>query len=100
MPPAHAQTLADALHAAGARADLRVYPDIAHIDMVLGLSSRLRGVSPLIADIATFVRGRHQPVFSPMDQQNGWRIRPRERRRLGRVGRRRGTERRIDGPTA
>ena len=56
VPPAHAQTLAAALHAAGARADLRVYPDIAHIDMVLGMSSRLRGASPLIADIATFVR--------------------------------------------
>ncbi|MFM7344417.1 MAG: alpha/beta hydrolase [Tagaea sp.] len=55
VPPAHAEFLAGALRAAGARADTRIYPDVAHIDMVLGLSSRLRGGSPLLADIAAFV---------------------------------------------
>lgn len=55
VPPAHAEHLAGALRDAGARVDTRLYPDVAHIDMVLGLSSRLRGGSPLLADIAAFV---------------------------------------------
>lgn len=55
VPPAHAEFLADALRAAGARVETRIYPDVAHIDIVLGLSSRLRGSSPLLADIAAFV---------------------------------------------
>jgi acetyl esterase/lipase len=54
-PPAHAAFLAKALRDAGAHVDLRIYPNVAHIDMVLGLSSRLRGDSPLLADIAAFV---------------------------------------------
>lgn len=56
VPPAHAEFLAEALRAAGASAETRIYPDVAHIDMVLGLSSRLRGSSPLLADIAAFVQ--------------------------------------------
>jgi acetyl esterase/lipase len=55
VPPAHAEHLAAALRQAGARVETRLYPDVAHIDMVLGLSSRLRGDSPLLADIAAFV---------------------------------------------
>jgi acetyl esterase/lipase len=55
VPPAHAEFLAAALRAAGARVETRIYPEVAHIDMVLGLSSRLRGGSPLLADIAAFV---------------------------------------------
>jgi acetyl esterase/lipase len=57
VPPAHAEFLAKALRDAGARVQTRIYPDVAHIDMVLGLSSRLRGSSPLLADIAAFVAG-------------------------------------------
>ncbi len=55
VPPEHAERLAGALRAAGARVETRIYPEVAHIDMVLGLSSRLKGDSPLLADIAAFV---------------------------------------------
>ena len=55
VPPAHADHLATVLRASGARVETRIYPEIAHIDMVLGLSSRLRGNSPLLADVAAFV---------------------------------------------
>lgn len=55
VPPEHAERLAGALRAVGARVETRIYPEVAHIDMVLGLSSRLKGDSPLLADIAAFV---------------------------------------------
>jgi acetyl esterase/lipase len=55
VSPREARALADAARAAGGRAELRVYPGVAHVDLLLGLSSRLRGESPLLADIAAFV---------------------------------------------
>jgi acetyl esterase/lipase len=55
VSPREAQVLADATRTAGGRAELRVYPGVAHVDLLLGLSSRLRGESPLLADIAAFV---------------------------------------------
>jgi acetyl esterase/lipase len=56
VSPREARVLADAARAAGGRAELRVYPDVAHVDLLLGLSSRLRGDSPLLDDIKAFVR--------------------------------------------
>jgi acetyl esterase/lipase len=54
--PRNTQRLAARLREEGVPVREIVYPGLGHIDIILGLSSRLRGNSRLLDDIAAFVR--------------------------------------------
>ncbi|GAA4025087.1 alpha/beta hydrolase [Sphingomonas swuensis] len=52
--PRNSQRLAERLNAAGATAELRLYPGVGHVGMVTGLARPFRGRAPVLADVATF----------------------------------------------
>lgn len=54
--PGNTTRLAAALRARGTPARDIIYPGIGHIEILLGLSTALRGGSPVLADIAAFAR--------------------------------------------
>lgn len=56
--PRNAQRLAAALTAAGAEAELKLYPGKSHIDTIKSLSPLFHGTTPALTDMAAFF-GRH-----------------------------------------
>lgn len=55
--PHNAKNLAAALKAAGSSADVKLYPDLGHIGIILALSKPFRGKAPVLDDTTTFLRG-------------------------------------------
>jgi acetyl esterase/lipase len=55
VDPRNSTVLAERVAAAGGRARAIVYDGVGHIDILAGLSSVMRGTSPLLDDIAGFV---------------------------------------------
>lgn len=55
VPPASAEELAARLRAAGGPVELRVYPKLGHLDILLGLSTTLAGDSTVGSDVLAFV---------------------------------------------
>jgi acetyl esterase/lipase len=47
--------LATKLRAAGARVETRYYPDLAHVGILLGLSSQMAGNRPVLNDVLTYL---------------------------------------------
>lgn len=58
VAPRNSAKLAALLHAAGARATLRIYPGTGHMAAVLGFSPLFRWESPVLADVVRFVEGK------------------------------------------
>jgi hypothetical protein len=56
VPPRDSLNLAARVRAAGGEARTIVYERGGHADMLAGLSSVLRGGSPLVEDITAFIR--------------------------------------------
>ena len=57
----NSERLAAALRAAGHRAELRTYPGLAHIGLVLALAEGFRGRAPVLADTLDFLRATLGP---------------------------------------
>jgi acetyl esterase/lipase len=55
--PRHSVRLAEKQRSLGAPAELKVYPGLDHIDIVLALSRPLRGKAPVLADAVSFLSG-------------------------------------------
>lgn len=55
VAPRNATALAARVNALGGRAMPILYPDLGHIDILLGLSTRLKGDSRLMADLLAFI---------------------------------------------
>jgi acetyl esterase/lipase len=53
--PRHSRTLAERLVAAGAQAELRLYPRVGHVGLVTALALPFRRRAPVLADVAAFV---------------------------------------------
>jgi acetyl esterase/lipase len=56
--PRNSQNLAAAWRAADAPVELKLYPDVGHIDVVAALSSLLSGRAPTRADVVAWLDGR------------------------------------------
>ena len=56
--PRNSEALARAVSDKGGDADLRVYPDLGHIGIVLALAAGQRGRAPVLDDLAAFVESR------------------------------------------
>ena len=54
--PANSERLAAALAAAGNRAELKLYPDLGHVGLVIALAAPLRWLAPVLADVSDFLR--------------------------------------------
>ena len=54
--PRNSVALAEKVRAAGGRAEVKLYPGIDHIGIVLALSRPFRGRAPVLSDLAGFVR--------------------------------------------
>jgi acetyl esterase/lipase len=52
--PRHSRTLAERLAAAGAQAELRLYPRVGHVGLVTALALPFRRRAPVLADVAAF----------------------------------------------
>lgn len=53
--PRNSQRLANAVTDLGGRADVKIYPEIGHIGILLGLSKPFRGKAPVLADASNFL---------------------------------------------
>jgi acetyl esterase/lipase len=53
--PANSERLAAALAAAGNRADLKLYPDLGHVGLLVALAAPLRWLAPVLADVSDFM---------------------------------------------
>lgn len=58
VKPRNSIALAQALRAAGARVELKLYPGLGHVDILLALSKPFRGKAPVLADSVAFLRAR------------------------------------------
>ena len=56
--PRNSESLARAMAAEGGEAELRVYPDLGHIGIVLALADGQRGRAPVLDDLDAFVAAR------------------------------------------
>jgi acetyl esterase/lipase len=56
VPPRHALALAERVREAGGQVRVIVYDGLGHIDIMAGLSTVLRGSSPLLGDITGFIQ--------------------------------------------
>ncbi len=54
--PRNTEQLAEALERAGARVEAKLYPDVAHIGIVLALARGFRGKAPVLQDVLAFAR--------------------------------------------
>ena len=54
VAPRNAERLAQLLKEAGVRADLRSYPKIGHVEILLAIAKPLRGRAPVLDDLAAF----------------------------------------------
>jgi len=54
--PRNSEALARGLRAAGREVELKVYPGMDHVDIVLALSRSFRGKGPVLADMIAFLR--------------------------------------------
>lgn len=54
--PLQSRRMAAALEAAGAKAELRIYPDIGHVGIITALTPLLRANAPVLDDVARFAR--------------------------------------------
>ena len=54
--PANSEHLADALATAGKHAELKIYPDLGHIGLLIALAAPLRWLAPVLADVSAFLR--------------------------------------------
>jgi acetyl esterase/lipase len=55
--PRNSLRLGEAVRAAGGRAEVKLYPGVDHIGIVLALSRPFRGRAPVLADLTAFARG-------------------------------------------
>lgn len=62
VSPHNSRRLAAALTAAGATAELKVYPGKSHIDTIKSLSPLFRGATPALADSVAFFRACDEPL--------------------------------------
>ena len=56
VAPYHSQRLAAKQQALGAEAELKVYPGLDHVEIVLALSRLFRGKAPVLDDVTTFLK--------------------------------------------
>ena len=56
--PRNSIRLSEALTAAGARATLRLYPGLGHVEVLTALAKPFRGKAPIVADVARFLHAR------------------------------------------
>jgi acetyl esterase/lipase len=54
--PRNSEALAKKLRAAGVSVDLRSYPKMGHVGLLLALARPFRGRAPVLQDVANFVR--------------------------------------------
>jgi acetyl esterase/lipase len=54
--PANSERLAAALATAGNQAEIRLYPGVSHVDLVIALAAPLRWLAPVLADVTGFLR--------------------------------------------
>ncbi len=57
VKPRNSRVLAEAVAKAGGKAELRIYPDIDHSEIIMALARPFREKAPVIADIDGFIRG-------------------------------------------
>jgi acetyl esterase/lipase len=58
VKPRNSIRMVEALKAKGASAELKLYPGLGHIDILLALSKPFRGKAPVLADSVGFLRAR------------------------------------------
>ena len=63
--PANSEHLADALAAAGNRAQLKIYPDLGHVGLLIALAAPLRWLAPVLADVSAFLRATSTAAERP-----------------------------------
>jgi acetyl esterase/lipase len=59
--PANSERLAAALRAAGNQVELRLYPGVGHVGLVIALAAPLRWLAPVGADVSDFLRATSPP---------------------------------------
>lgn len=64
--PRNSQRLANAVTDLGGRAEVRIYPDVGHIGILLALSKPFRGKASALVDASTFLAGVLDPPSVPV----------------------------------
>lgn len=60
--PRNSQRLANAINDLGGHAELRLYPEVSHVGILLGLSKPFRGRAPVLADSSNFLLAQLTPA--------------------------------------
>jgi len=63
--PANSEHLAGALAAAGNRVELKIYPDLGHIGLLIALAAPLRWLAPVLEDVSAFLRATSAAAERP-----------------------------------